>query len=149
MKRINLTTHTSRVLQKGGVILFLKNGVFAPLNTSRVVLKKPPPFTRFSGRACVRSHTWLAPPGKKPSQNSANPDLQLSTQNPKGTFDILMFKDIIVYVVWLLIISQRIKWILSSKDSTNTDAVFWIAKTSISCLLKIAKTSITSAVFWR
>ena len=37
--------------------LFLKNGVFAPLNASRVVFKKTPPFTRFSGRACVRSHT--------------------------------------------------------------------------------------------
>ena len=40
--------------------LFLKNGVFAPLNAplaSRVVLKKTHPFTRFSGRACVRSHT--------------------------------------------------------------------------------------------
>ena len=47
--------------------LFLKNGVFAPLNASRasrVVFKKTPPFTRFSGRACVRSHTWLAPPGE-------------------------------------------------------------------------------------
>ena len=37
--------------------LFLKYGVFAPLNVSRVVFKKHPYLRVFSGRACVRSHT--------------------------------------------------------------------------------------------
>ena len=48
------------------VPLFLKNGVFAALNASReslVVLKKTPPFTRFFGRACVRSQYLTDPPG--------------------------------------------------------------------------------------